>query len=538
MHRLWGRFSIAARLYLTMVIVGLSLLAITLTYTYQHEKTLVEEMAKQQIKVMSESYFEGLNTLMLSGAMANKKLLHDKMLKQDNILDINLLPSAPIQAMFRPNSPAANLSPDQQQAFSGDTVYRYKQQQNQAALQVLTPIIMSDDHNGVNCLTCHVTSKNGDVAAIIDVSFSLNKANAMIHRALINQASLLFAVFFVGMLMLALIFRGAVAKRLSRLRKHLNQAADNADLSIDFSDPYNDEIGALYRSLNSLISSFKTSLSQLTQSSSDLYNTAERVKDVASSTEHSVSQLKSGTASVATTMLQIEASSNEVKKNAQFTTERTQNADKQVKSGADKAQQTLNYMQALVNIVDQANSNLQELGERSEKVNVMVESISAIAEQTNLLALNAAIEAARTGEQGRGFAVVADEVRSLATRTHQSTDEIKAINEQLNQQKNRMIDTMKQAGEAVHQSSNNIDELWSILQQIAQQSEEITELNSQMALASEQQNEAVVEVNAHITNIQSIAETTARDASEDNIISERVVALATELKNMVNSYKL
>ena len=49
--------------------------------------------------------------------MANKKLLHDKMLKQDNILDINLLPSAPIQAMFRPNTPAANLSPDQQQAF-------------------------------------------------------------------------------------------------------------------------------------------------------------------------------------------------------------------------------------------------------------------------------------------------------------------------------------------------------------------------------------------------------------------------------------
>ncbi|WP_427979440.1 hypothetical protein, partial [Agarivorans sp.] len=252
MRRFWGRFSIAARLYLTMVVVGLSLLVITLSYTYQHERNLVQDMAKQQIKVMSESYFEGLNTLMLSGAMANKKLLHDKMLKQDNILDISLLPSAPIQAMFRPNTNAPTLSTEQQQAFTGETVYRYKQQNNQAALQVLTPIMMSDDHNGVNCLTCHVTSKNGEVAAVIDVSFSLTHANTMIHRALINQASLLFAVFFVGMLMLALIFRGAVAKRLSILRKQLNQAADNADLRIDFSDPYNDEISALYRSLNSL----------------------------------------------------------------------------------------------------------------------------------------------------------------------------------------------------------------------------------------------------------------------------------------------
>jgi methyl-accepting chemotaxis protein len=139
---------------------------------------------------------------------------------------------------------------------------------------------------------------------------------------------------------------------------------------------------------------------------------------------------------------------------------------------------------------------------------------------------------------GRGFAVVADEVRTLASKTHESTEEIQHMIEELQQDARNAVGAMEKSVENADQGVDRVQDAVTALNDIVQQVERISALNTQMATAAEEQSYVSQEINRNITDITHIADSTADEATQTTRVSENLVRLANQLEDLVQKFRL
>ena len=162
------------------------------------------------------------------------------------------------------------------------------------------------------------------------------------------------------------------------------------------------------------------------------------------------------------------------------------NTQEMAVKGAEVIQKTASGMREIALDIDSSSQLIAKLGERSQQITTIVNTIRGIADQTNLLALNAAIEAARAGEQGRGFAVVADEVRQLAARTSGSTAEISGMIAMIQDETRQAIDSMDATRDRAAQGVELANQAGTVILQIREGTGEAVQAVS--AFANERSN--------------------------------------------------
>jgi len=330
-----------------------------------------------------------------------------------------------------------------------------------------------------------------------------------------------------------------ISRNITTVVDSLNEmASGDGDLTQRLKSASNDEIGALVGGFNIFIAKLQRVIAEVTGSSGRVAEAANEMKRISEASVADMSSQQKGIQQVVVSMAEMTRSVESVSDSARRAAKMANSARAEASDGKRVVEENMKAIDSLAGEVENAAEVIQELETHSESIGKVLNVIRDIAEQTNLLALNAAIEAARAGEQGRGFAVVADEVRTLATRTHESTREINDMISRLQAGTQNAVQTMKQGCEQAQASVGQAARVRESLERIALGVEEITDMNVQIASSAEEQNAFTQEINNSIVRLSGVVTQVVEDASVADNSSEKLAALAQQLRKQVSQFKV
>jgi len=390
----------------------------------------------------------------------------------------------------------------------------------------------------LNPLTLKIEEKINQTVTYLESSVIHDNKNiiSQMNSTQIMLIVLLIIALLIG-IFIAIISPKQMTILISEVRESLNKIT-NGNLSISLNENRAGEVGQMAHTINQFSKQLREMIQQMQLSNNELNSASSRMKDVINDASGNIQQQQHETQQVAAAAEELTSIAEESSKQASVAAESAHRANDGATSGTQISSAAISSMNQLTEGLNSASDVIQNLENESSNIGVVLDVISGISEQTNLLALNAAIEAARAGEQGRGFAVVADEVRTLASKTQDSTNQIKDLIEKLQAGSSNAVQAMSSSIEQVEINNQQVNQVATALTDIANEVSNIDNILAQMETSSHQQSQTANEISQNITAISSLATKTNQGTEEIIHAEADLENVAENLNNIISKYEI
>ncbi|MBM7035729.1 methyl-accepting chemotaxis protein [Vibrio ulleungensis] len=383
----------------------------------------------------------------------------------------------------------------------------------------------------VRSLSHTIEQQFDEYAQQIEAQIAQYRASVSVIKWSISSAVVLLVALVIMLTM------RSINRNMHALISTIGQITSTNNVSLRVNTEGKDELSTIGNDFNQLLEKLEAIVSGSQQKSVLLTGNTESMHGQLVGVIDQFKQQSEHTTTMATSVSQMVSTINEISESTTVAATGVQHAAENARTGRNVVESTIFKIEELSSTLNHSQQSIASLNSNVDQIGGAVVIIQEIAEQTNLLALNAAIEAARAGEQGRGFAVVADEVRALASRTHQSTEEITNVVSSIQKQMSAVVQDIDECTTQGKETKNSSQELDESLSKIIGDMGSIQANSESIASAIEEQGIVMNQVSESIMQLNDISTNNMRAA--ENCLEEvdSVSAQAIEMNKTVSAFK-